>query len=156
MKNSNRIFLHSFIAINLMFMAACSSNAPVAKNQAGTLSKEAVVTIKQGTITSVKNVSVMGPRGRAGGTVGSIAGSFLGYTVPYAGSIIGSMVGGAVGSEADKELSKKPGLEITMLLSDGEKVTVTQLAEPAFKVGDKVQLILQDNKARVAHLQTNS
>ena len=156
MINSKRIFIQSFIAINLLFMAACSSNAPIAKNQAGTMSKESIVTVKQGTVTSVKNVAIMGAKGRAGGTVGSIAGSILGSSIPVAGSLIGSMIGGAVGSEADKEFSKKAGLEITLQLASGEKVIVTQVADTAFKTGDKVQLIVKDNKARVAHLQSNS
>lgn len=156
MKNSNRIFFSSFIAINLLFMAACSTNHPVAKNQTGTMSKESVVTVKKGIVTSVKNVAVMGPKGRAGGTVGSLAGSILGSSIPVAGSLIGSMIGGAVGSEADKEFSKKPGLEITLQLDNGEKVTVTQLAETAFKKGDKVNLLIENNKGRVTHLQNNS
>lgn len=147
------ILLFGFV---FTLLSACSNNVPVAKNQPGTLSKESVTTVKQGTVTAVKNVSVMGPRSRAGGTVGSVAGSIIGSSVPYAGSILGSMIGGAVGSEADKELSKQKGLEITLQLTDGEKVVVTQLAKTAFKAGDKVQLIMQDNKARVAHLQNNS
>ena len=136
-------------------ISACSNNAPVAKNQSGTMSKESVVTVKQATVTSVKNVSIMGRKGRVGGTVGSVAGSILGSSIPVAGSIIGSIIGSAVGSEADKEFSKQKGLEITLQLESGTKVVVTQLAETAFKAGDKVQLIMQDNKARVAHLQSN-
>ena len=151
-----RITFSVVIGINVLFVSACSSNAPVAKNQAGSVSKESVVTVKQGVVTSVKNVSIAGRQGRAVGTVGSIAGSILGSTIPYAGGIIGSLIGGAVGSEADKELSKEKGLEITLQLSGGEKVVVTQLAEISFKAGDKVQLFMEDNKARVAHLQTNS
>ena len=137
-------------------LAACSNNAPVAQNQAGTLSKESVVTVKQGTVTSVKNVSIMGQKSNAIGTVGSVTGSILGSSGTIAGSLIGSLIGGAIGSEADRELSKQKGLEITLQLSSGEKVVVTQLAEPSFKAGDKVKLIMRDNQARVAHLQSNS
>ena len=145
-----------FIGFNLLFLAACSNNAPVANNQAGTLSKEEVVSVKQGTVTAVKNVSIMGRKGRAVGTVGSITGSILGSSVPVAGSIIGSLIGGAMGSEADKELSKQPGLEITLQLNNGERVVVTQLAETSFKTGDKVNLTMRNNKAQVTHLQNNS
>lgn len=144
------------IGISLLFIAACSSNAPVTNNQAGAVSKESIATVKQGTITSIKSVSIVGSRGRTISTVGSIAGSLLGSTVPVAGSIIGSLFGGAIGSEADKELSKQPGLEISLQLNNGERVTVTQLAATKFKVGDRVQLITQNQQSRVAHLQTNS
>jgi len=85
-----------------------------------------------------------------------VAGSVLGSTVPYAGSIIGSLIGGAVGGEAEKAATKKAGLEITLELEGGDRVVVTQLAETKFKAGDKVQLIITDNVARVAHLQDNS
>ncbi|MEH6456752.1 MAG: hypothetical protein V7749_10545 [Cocleimonas sp.] len=156
MNRFTRIILNFTIAINILFITACSSNAPVAQNQAGTLSKESVMTVKQGTVTSIKNVTIIGRKGRAAGTVGSIAGSILGSSVPIAGSIIGSLIGGAVGSEADRELSKQKGLEITLQLNSGEKVVVTQLAETLFKAGDNVQLIMKDNQARVAHLQSNS
>ena len=76
--------------------------------------------------------------------------------MPYAGSILGSLIGGAIGGEAEKAAVKQAGYEITLQLASGEKVVVTQLAETKFKTGDKVQLILKDNVARVAHLQDNS
>jgi len=145
-----------FLAFTFLLLATCSSNAPVAKHQAGSLIKESVVTIKEGTITSVKNVTIMGRKGNAVGTVGSVTGSILGASGTIAGSLIGSMIGGAIGSEADKALSKQKGVEITLALSDGQSVTVTQLAKTEFNVGDKVQLIMQDNKAQVAHLQSDS
>ena len=156
MKKFTRFTLIAFIGINTLFVSACSTNAPVTNNQAGTLSKESVVTVKQGTVTSVKNVAIAGKRGSGGRTVGAITGSILGSGVPYAGSIIGSMIGGAVGGEAEKAATNKPGLEITLQLNNGEKVVVTQLAKTKFKTGDKVQLIMQDQRARVAHLQSNS
>ena len=137
-------------------LSACSNNAPIAQNQAGTLTKESVVTVKQGVVTSVKNVAIMGRKGNAVGTVGSVTGSILGASGTIAGSLIGSMIGGAIGSEADKALSKQKGLEITLQLNDGASVIVTQLAKTEFKAGDKVQLIIKDNKAQVAHLQSNS
>ena len=114
------------------------------------------MTVKQGVVTSVKNVAIMGRKGNAVGTVGSVTGSILGASGTIAGSLIGSMIGGAIGSEADKALSKQKGLEITLQLNDGESVIVTQLAKAEFKAGDKVQLIIKDNKAQVAHLQSNS
>ena len=144
------------LGMSFLVVSACSTNAPTTTKQAGTLSKESVVTIKKGTVAGIKNVAIAGRSGSAARTVGSITGSILGSSVPYAGSIIGSLIGGAVGGEADKAVSKQAGLELTVQLASGERVVVTQLAETAFKVGDKVQLIVQDNKARVSHLQDNS
>lgn len=156
MNKFTRIILNSTIAVSMLFLAACSSTSPTTTKQAGTMSKESIVTVREGTITSVKEVAIMGTKGRAVGTVGSIAGSIIGSSIPVAGSLIGSMIGGAMGSEADKQLSKQKGLEITVQLTSGEKVVVTQLAETKFTSGEKVQVIVKDNKARVAHLQSNS
>ncbi len=144
------------ISINFLLLAGCTTNAPVTTNKVGTVTKEQVVTVKQGTVTGVKDVAIQGKTSAAGRTVGSVTGSILGSTVPYAGSIIGSLIGGAVGGEAEKAASKKAGLEITLQLEGGDKVVVTQLAETKFKTGDKVKLIMQNNVARVAHLQDNS
>lgn len=155
MKRITSSTLSIIIGVNLLFLAACSNNAPVSNRQVGTVSKESVVTVKQGTVTSVKNVAIMGRRGNAGGTIGSVTGSVL-AAGGIAGSIIGSLVGGAIGSEADKELSKQAGLEISVQLANGERVIVTQLAETSFRKGDKVQLIMRDDQASVTHLQSNS
>jgi len=131
-------------------------NAPVSTNKVGTVQKQQVVTIKQGTVTAIKDVAIQGKTSNAGRTVGSITGSVLGSAVPYAGSILGSLIGGAVGGEAEKAATKKAGYEISLALEGGDKVVVTQLAETKFKTGDKVRLIITDNVARVAHLQDNS
>ncbi len=53
-------FFSVLICLNILFLAACSSNAPVASNQPGTMSKEAVISVSQGTISSVKKVAIMG------------------------------------------------------------------------------------------------
>lgn len=148
--------ISAFIGINFLLLAGCSTNAPVTSSKVGSVKKEQIVTVKQGTVTAIKDVAIQGKSSAAGRTVGSVAGSVLGSTVPYAGSIIGSLIGGAVGGEAEKAANKQAGLEITLQLEGGEKVVVTQLAETKFKTGDKVQLIMQNNVARVAHLQDNS
>jgi len=144
-----------FIGINFLLLAGCSSNAPVTTNKVGTVQKQKVVTIKQGTVTAIKDVAIQGKTSNAGRTVGSVTGSIIGSAVPY-GGIFGSIIGSAVGGEAEKAAAKKAGYEISLDLEGGDKVVVTQLAETKFKTGDKVRLIITDNVARVAHLQDNS
>lgn len=143
-----------FLGMNLL-LAGCSAKAPIAENKPGTIKREKVIRVQQGTVTAIKNVLVQGEKSKTGSTVGSLTGSVLGAsTVPYVGSLVGSMVGGAVGSSADDELSRKPGVEITLRLESGELVTVTQLVTTKFKTGDKVKLVLQDNHAQVIHSPT--
>jgi len=132
MKKTNRIIISVILSSGVMFLSACST-APQTNKQAGTLSKESVVTVQQGTVTALKEVTIQGSSTGAGGTVGSIAGSLLGSSVPVAGSIIGSLIGSAVGSGAEKQLTNQQGYEITVTLINGEKFIVTQLAETKFE-----------------------
>lgn len=139
-----------FLGINLL-LVGCSSNAPLTENQPGTVKKVKTLRVQQGTITTIKNVAVLGKKSNVGGTVGSIAGSLLG-SGSLAGSLLGSMIVGTMGSSADRDLHKQPGQEITLRLDDGEQVTVTQLASSQFRIGEKVKLVQQDDQAKVVHL----
>jgi len=123
MTKRKNIILGIILCSGALFLSGCS-NAPVAKNQAGTVSKESIVTVKQGKITQIEHVTIQATSGR--------------------------------GSEADRQLSNQKGYEITLELTTGESVIVTQLADTEFEVGDSVQLLIEDNKARVLHLQDNS
>jgi len=149
-------FTSVVLGFSFLVLAGCSTNAPVTNNTVGSVKKEQVVTVRQGTVTAVKDVAIQGRSSGAGSTVGSITGSLIGSTVPVAGSIIGSLLGSAVGGEAEKTATKQAALEITLQLEGGDKVVVTQLAETKFKPGDKVKLTMTDNKAQVSHLQDNS
>ena len=143
-------FVAIFLGINLL-LVGCSSNAPLTENQPGSVKKVKTLRVQQGTVTTIKNVAVLGKKSNVGGTVGSIAGSLLG-SGSLAGSLLGSMIGGTVGSSADRDLRKQPGQEITLKLDNGEQVTVTQLASSQFRIGEKVKLVQQDNQAKVVHL----
>ncbi|KAG1707681.1 Outer membrane lipoprotein SlyB [Nymphon striatum] len=146
-------FIMMFLGLSLI-LVGCSSNAPLAENKAGTIKEEKVIRVQQGTVTAVKSVSVLGEKSNVGASVGRTAGSIAGSVLSSGyggilGSMVGGMLGGSVGGSADKGLRKKPGLEITMRLVDGKKVTVTQLATTQFKIGDKVKLVMDDSKAKV-------
>ena len=151
--NSTTIPLMIFIALSTL-LSACST-APNSNNQPGSMKKQTVLQVQKATIAEVKKVSVADPSSNSSvlRTTGSIAGSILGAG-SYAGSIIGSMIGSAAGGSADRDLSRKPGLEISLLLENGENVVVTQLASESltFKKGDRVKLVKNDNYAQVQHL----
>ena len=137
-------------------LVGCSTNAPVSENEPGTVKREQAVDIQQGMVTHVKKVSVLGKRSGVGGSLGRTAGSIAGGAVGsgygrVVGSVLGSVLGGAVGSRADSNLQKKPALEITVRLANGQHVTVTQLDKEVFKAGDKVKLVMKEGKAHVTH-----
>ena len=151
--------MHKLVLIVLsmnMTLVGCSSNAPVSENKAGTLKREQAVDVQQGMVTHVKKVSVLGKRSGVGSSIGRTAGSIAGGAIGsgygrVVGSVLGSVLGGAVGSSADTNLQKKPALEITVRLANGQHVTVTQLAKTSFKMGDKVKLVMKEGKAHVMH-----
>jgi len=147
-----KIIILLFLSIMLV---ACSS-APVSENRAGTIKREEDKQMQMGVVTHVKQVSIVGKSSHighsAGRTVGSIAGGAAGSGYgSVAGSIAGAFIGGILGSSADKGLQKKPGLEVTVRLTNAEEVTVTQLAETSFKAGDLVHLEMMNGKAQVVH-----
>lgn len=150
-----------FVTMFAIMLAACSSSsAPVTANQEGTIQREKDKQRQMGVVTQVKKVSIMGRPtnigSSAGRTVGRIAGGATGSGYgSVAGSIAGAFIGGIIGSNADKGLQKKPGLEITVRLSNAELVTITQRADVAFKVGDAVRLEMLEGKARVVHRDSN-
>ncbi|GAA0414179.1 hypothetical protein GCM10009133_23170 [Cocleimonas flava] len=154
MKKLNSTILLSTIIVLCTFLSACST-APTTNNKANTIKKQPVLQVQKATISDVKKVSVADPSSNSSvlRTTGSIAGSILG-SASIAGSIIGSMIGSAAGSSADRDLSKKPGLEISLLLDNGENVVVTQFENETqtFKRGDKVKLVKNESYAQVEHL----
>lgn len=143
------------VAIALSTLLTACSTAPATSSQPNTIKKQPVIQVQKATISEVKKVSVADPSANSSvlRTTGSIAGSILG-SASIAGSIIGSMIGSAAGSSADKDLSRKPGLEISLLLDNGENVVVTQLESETqtFKTGDKVKLVKNESYAQVQHL----
>ncbi|HEC05024.1 MAG TPA: hypothetical protein ENI84_02355 [Thiothrix sp.] len=152
------LFTHSLtILIGSTVLLGCSStSAPVTEEKAGTIKRERIVEVQTGMVTGVKKVTVLGKRNSAGNTVGRTVGSIAGGTLgvgygSVAGSIIGGVLGGVAGSSADKELQKKAGLEISVRLDTGQRVTVTQLAEESFRSGDRVKLIMEEGQAHVTH-----
>ncbi|WP_299877513.1 hypothetical protein [uncultured Cocleimonas sp.] len=143
------------VAIALSTLLTACSTAPATSSRPNTIKKQPVIQVQKATISEVKKVSVADPSANSSvlRTTGSIAGSILG-SASIAGSIIGSMIGSAAGSSADKDLSRKPGLEISLLLDNGENVVVTQLESETqtFKTGDKVKLVKNESYAQVQHL----
>ncbi len=144
------------IVLFLGTMLTACSTAPVSENKAGTIKREEDKQMQMGVVIHVKQVSIVGKSSHighsAGRTVGSIAGGAAGSGYgSVAGSIAGAFIGGVLGSSADKGLQKKPGLEITVRLTNAEEVTVTQLAETRFKAGDLVHLEMTNGEAQVVH-----
>jgi outer membrane lipoprotein SlyB len=112
--------------------------------------------VRMGTVESVRNVTIANPdsgvgtmSGAAlGGLAGSAAGSGRGEA---AMGIVGAVAGGIIGNRVEDQVNHKPGFEITVRLDNGELRSVTQLADEAFRPGERVRLLSNGYTTRVTH-----
>lgn len=113
--------------------------------------------VRLGYVESVRSVLIEGTKsgvGTLGGAaLGGIAGSNIGKGKgQVAGAVGGAIVGGLAGSAIEENVTRQPGLEITVRLDGGRMLAVTQAADQSFRPGDRVRVLTSyDGTARVAH-----
>jgi len=95
--------------------------------------------------------STTGLGAAAGGVLGAVAGSAVGggsgrRLTTTAGAIGGAMAGNA----AENVRSRRQGVEITLRLDSGETRVIVQEADVPVFVGQRVQVITQGGRTRVA------
>ncbi|TDK63506.1 outer membrane lipoprotein [Sapientia aquatica] len=112
--------------------------------------------VRMGVVESVRNVLI--DKGQSGvGTLGGAAlGGLAGSTVgkgngSVAAAIGGAIAGGLIGQHVEQNMNNKPGLEITVKLDNGNLAAITQDADEAFNVGDRVRLLSDGRTTRVTH-----
>ena len=106
--------------------------------------------INYGDVLMVRSVplagetSAVGRMGGAyvGGAIGSAAGAGLGRVIA---SCVGGAAGVAAGEAAEERVRRKEGLEITVQLDTGLKVTVVQEGDVEFVEGERVRVLLSVN-----------
>ena len=135
-------------------LAACTpqQNADVLPaNQALTAS-----TVAFGTVVSSRVVQLQGGQGSqaAGAVLGGLAGAALGQNVGRGtGQVIatgvGATAGAAAGLQAGKTVAGRQSIEWTVRLENGGTIAVVQ-GEPAFAIGQRVQVITGGGTTRLA------
>ncbi|MGH8017120.1 MAG: hypothetical protein ACREIA_02340 [Opitutaceae bacterium] len=114
--------------------------------------------VELGTVIGARSVVIEGQASQVGtyggGAVGAIGGSQVGGG--GVGSALsgaaGGVVGMAVGQQVEKALTRKPGLEITILLDNGDTVVVMQEeSRGGFQDGDRVRVMIGQGSAFVLH-----
>jgi len=115
-------------------------------------------TVRTGVVDSVRGVRIDGTRtgvGAIGGAaIGGVAGSSIGRgNGSTLAAIAGAIAGGVAGQAAEQGVTKKQGVEITVLLDSGKMVAVTQEveADQQFKPGDRVRILSGGGVTRVTH-----
>lgn len=114
--------------------------------------------VNHGRVTSVRYVQIQGDT-QAGTVLGGIAGALLGKEVGNGrtsntiGALAGAGLGAAAGSHFQKTQGTKQGVEVSVKLNNGRSVLVMQELSPrdSFKIGDRVRVLSNGRKTRVAH-----
>lgn len=112
--------------------------------------------VRMGVVESIRNVVIDSGQSGVGTLGGAALGGLAGNTAgkgngSIAGAIGGAIVGGLIGQQVEKNMSNKPGLEITVKLDNGNLTAITQDADEQFNVGDRVRLLSSGRTTRVTH-----
>lgn len=113
-------------------------------------------TVRMGTVESVRNVTIANPDSGAGTVAGAALGGLGGSQIgsgngSAAVGILGAVAGGIIGNRIENQANHRPGFEITVRLENGELRSVTQLADEAFRPGERVRLLSNGYTTRVTH-----
>ena len=108
-----------------------------------------------GTIEQSREITIegrSGPIGTLGGAgMGAAATSTVGHGAGRGMAQAGGAIVGAVAGQAvEKTVTRRPGLELTITLDNGNTVVVAQETPPNFGVGDRVRVLSGAGIARVA------
>jgi len=67
------------------------------------------------------------------------------------GATVGAVLGGLGGAATEEAVTRQKGVEITVKLDSGRMLAITQAADEAFQVGDRVRVLSDGGTTRVSH-----
>lgn len=113
--------------------------------------------VRLGVIESVRDVKIDARDTGVGTTTGAVLGGIAGSEVgkgrgSVAGAVAGAVVGGIIGQSVEKSANDRRGVEVTVKLDSGKLIAVTQEADEAFRVGDRVRILSGQGTTRVSRL----
>ena len=109
-------------------------------------------TTQYGQVTGVRAVKIEGEASWIGGWGGYIVGSTVAgeATNSAVGAAVGGIAGAVAGQAVEKAATDEAGLEVEVMLENGDLLTVVQSDAIRFKPGDKVKVLRRGNhEARV-------
>lgn len=144
-------------ALSVTFVAFLTAGC--ASQSASTYSREQTLhemTVRMGTVESVRAVTIDGTKSPVGGGAGAIVGGIAGSTVGQGrgssvGAVLGAVAGGVAGAAIENSATKQNGVEITIKLENGTYIAVTQAADEVFQPGERVRILSGGGATRVAH-----
>ena len=112
-------------------------------------------TVRMGVIESLREVQLEGTKSPvgaiAGAAVGGVAGGTLGHGAgSTVAAVLGAVAGGLAGSAIEEGVTRKPALEITVKLDNGQFVSIVQEGDARdFRPGDRVRVLSGRGESRV-------
>jgi len=133
-------------------LAACQTANPdiVSRNDAQRMSS-----VQDGTILSVRDVTIDGSQSGGGAAAGAIAGGVAGSNVggPRGSAIVGlagAIAGGVIGNVVERTATKEEAVEILVQLKNGERRSIVQgKGKEVLAAGDPVIMVTTGGKVRV-------
>ncbi|MEP7057414.1 MAG: glycine zipper 2TM domain-containing protein [Caldimonas sp.] len=140
------------LAVLVASLGACATSSPdvIQRGDAQRLSQ-----VQDGTILSIRPVTVDGSQSgvgaAAGGVIGGVAGSSVGgRRESVAVGILGAVIGGVVGNAAERAGTRENAVEILVQLRNGERRAIVQAqGSEVLGPGDQVVLVTTGGKTRV-------
>lgn len=140
-------------------LAGCATSSPdiISRSDAQRMS-----TVVDGTVLTVRRVTVEGNQSGAGAVAGGVVGGIAGSSVggrreSSAIGVLGAVAGAVVGNAIERSSTREESLEIMVQLRNGERRAIVQAkGSEAFAPGDAVIIVTTGNKVRVARAPVGS
>ena len=134
-------------------LAACTTTSPdvVSRYDAQRMS-----VVRDGTVVSIRPVTVEGSQsgggGVAGGVVGAVAGSSVGGSREGAiVGVLGAVAGAVLGNAIERSSTREAAVEILVQLRNGERRSIVQAqGAETLLPGDPVVVTMTGNRVRVS------
>ncbi|MDO9221115.1 MAG: hypothetical protein Q7T90_08815 [Thiobacillus sp.] len=143
-----------FVAAAVVVLGGCASGTggkDYSREQART-----VQDVQMGVVELVREVNIEGTKTPIGAGAGAVVGGVAGSTIgsgrgSVVGATVGAVLGGLGGAAAEEGVTRQKGVEITIKLDSGRIIAITQAADEAFRVGDRVRVLSGGGTTRVSH-----
>ncbi|OYT87213.1 MAG: hypothetical protein CFE46_13495 [Burkholderiales bacterium PBB6] len=133
-------------------LAACSTTSPdvVQRGDAQRMS-----TVQDGTVLTVRPVTVDGSQSGVGGVTGGVVGAVAGASVgghreSVAVGVLGAVAGAVIGNAIERNATREEAIEVLVQLKNGDRRAIVQAkGSEVLNPGDAVIIVTTGNKVRV-------
>jgi len=133
-------------------LTGCQTASPdvISRNDAQRMSS-----VQDGTILSIRPVTIDGSQSGGGAVAGAVAGGVAGSNAggPRTSAIVGlagAIAGGVIGNTVERQVTKEDAVEILVQLKNGERRSIVQgKGSEVLAAGDPVIIVTTGGKVRV-------